>query len=351
MARDKATLNNIDKSDLVKYPNARVKDNTGGGDGTPVNEFVYGDLHEFFAKLMRLAGIIYNGLPDNEANGFQLIDALASFANKNDVVYDLGTSSGRLSINTKLGTLKENEKLLCKATVDLGSETQIRGTDNTNKSITVKGQFKTGEYVRLVNTPASVLVVRLGDNESLDTMVSELLFLKAATTPEELAGSINTKATTPMGNLLAFVEWVNGTPSNASLATAIRNGLYPKEHFAIVENIGNDRVRNIGFASGLDPGGGNNGDSYPVGGDITSCQFYQKNDGATTFTFTMDTPMDNINYYVRMFLQSQGNIDNDDDLYTPVFVPVSTTQFRVRMDESFGRSQNIKLHVEVVQIS
>lgn len=351
MARDKATVNNIDKSDLVKYPNARVKDNTGSGDGTPVNELVYGDLHEFFAKLMRLAGILYNGLPDNEANGYQLIDALASFANKNDVVYDLGTSGGRLSINTKLGTLKENEKLLCLATVDLAAETQIRGTDNTNKSITKKGNFKAGEYVRLINTPASILVVRLGDNESLDSMVSELSFLKAATTPEELAGAINTKATTPMGNLLVFVEWVNGASSDVSLATAIRNGLYPKEHFQIVANIGNDRVRNIGFASGLDPGSGANGETFTVGGDIDQCLFHSKNDGATTWTFTMANEMDNTNYYVRSFYQSQGNIDHDDDLYPAVFVPISTTQFRLRIDEDNNKVQNIKLHLEVVQIS
>ena len=211
--------------------------------------------------------------------------------------------------------------------------------------------FKAGEYVRLINTPASILVVRLGDNESLDSMVSELSFLKAATTPEELAGAINTKATTPMGNLLVFVEWVNGASSDVSLATAIRNGLYPKEHFQIVANIGNDRVRNIGFASGLDPGSGANGETFTVGGDIDQCLFHSKNDGATTWTFTMANEMDNTNYYVRSFYQSQGNIDHDDDLYPAVFVPISTTQFRLRIDEDNNKVQNIKLHLEVVQIS
>src|SRR6185437_3659380 len=32
---------------------------------------VYGDFHQFFAKMLRYAGITANGLPDNEYNGNQ----------------------------------------------------------------------------------------------------------------------------------------------------------------------------------------------------------------------------------------------------------------------------------------
>lgn len=58
------------------YPLGRIKDDSGAGDGTPVNELVYGDIHQFFAKLMDIAAVAPNELPDNNADGFQLIEAL-----------------------------------------------------------------------------------------------------------------------------------------------------------------------------------------------------------------------------------------------------------------------------------
>ena len=58
------------------YPDGRIKDDTGINDGTPINVKTNGDIQQFFAKLMRLAGITPNGLPDSEYNGLQLIQAL-----------------------------------------------------------------------------------------------------------------------------------------------------------------------------------------------------------------------------------------------------------------------------------
>lgn len=58
------------------YPYGRIKDNPGDGSGTPVNEQVYGDFHQFFAKLLDDAGITGNDLPENSTNTFQYILAL-----------------------------------------------------------------------------------------------------------------------------------------------------------------------------------------------------------------------------------------------------------------------------------
>lgn len=58
------------------YPYGRIKDNSGSNDGTPVNEAVYGDMHQFFEKLMAVAGVSANGLPENDANTFQYMTAL-----------------------------------------------------------------------------------------------------------------------------------------------------------------------------------------------------------------------------------------------------------------------------------
>lgn len=58
------------------YPYGNIKDNSGANDGTPVNTQVYGDIHQFFARLLALSGIVANGLPDNATNGFQYYEAL-----------------------------------------------------------------------------------------------------------------------------------------------------------------------------------------------------------------------------------------------------------------------------------
>lgn len=65
------------------YPYGRIKDNLGDGTGTPVDEAVYGDFHQFFAKLLAESGVTASGLPENSANGFDYIDALSKFINLN----------------------------------------------------------------------------------------------------------------------------------------------------------------------------------------------------------------------------------------------------------------------------
>lgn len=61
------------------YPFGDIKDNPGDNSGTPVNRLVYADFHQFFAKLMDIAGIVYNGLVENATNSFQYIDGLTAF--------------------------------------------------------------------------------------------------------------------------------------------------------------------------------------------------------------------------------------------------------------------------------
>jgi hypothetical protein len=75
MARSLASKPNVDAPDY-DYPFGRIRDRAGSTPGTPVNEVVYGDFHQFFAKLMDEAGVTANGLPDNDDDGFQLYEAL-----------------------------------------------------------------------------------------------------------------------------------------------------------------------------------------------------------------------------------------------------------------------------------
>lgn len=64
------------------YPDGRTKDNTGLNDGTPVKLLTLGDYQQFFAKILREAGLVANGLPDNDYTGYQYFDALRTVAKR-----------------------------------------------------------------------------------------------------------------------------------------------------------------------------------------------------------------------------------------------------------------------------
>lgn len=348
--RNKKLSVNIDNSDLVNYPNGRIKNNSGAGDGTPVNEFIYGDLHEMKDKLMRLAGIEHNGLPDNEQNGFQSIEALRDFGSKHDVIQTLTTASNVITVSAKLNTIiQNNETLICKAGFNYTTETSIKGSDGTVYSLTVIGNFKSNEYVRLIKNGSGVVLVRLVDSVSANAVISELLFLKKASQTQENAGTLDTVATTPLTNKTVFGLRVNDDTASAPyLATASQNGIYPKEHFSIVAGLGANPLKNIGSISGVNVNSGSG--SYTVTGDITLATIELSAGGRQEIICTMANAMTNTNYEVQVSIQSQATFSADVEIQPIVFRPVSATQFRLALRESSGTSQNLKLHCRVYQL-
>jgi hypothetical protein len=339
---------NVDNSDPSNYPDGRIKNNTGTGNGTPVNETVYGDIHQMIAKLMRLNAITENGLPDNETNGFQIIEALRALASKNDFVIPLTVNTGILSVPIKIGFMLENEEVICKAGFNLAAETKIKGTDNTLFTLTINGNFKTNEHVKLIKTSSGVTLVRMADHFSLDSMTGSLNYLKKATEAEENAGEIDTKATTPLTNLLAFILRVNGADSDNYLATDLINGIYPKEHFEIVEDL--FKVKNIGYFTGYNTGAGS-GISYTVGGNIVSAVSQTvTEDRNSTILCTMANAMDNTNYKVAVTIKSLGDINTDNNCGAFVFKPISTTTFQISNYKLTDDTQNLEIHMEVKQL-
>ena len=56
------------------YPKGRIVNNQ-----TIINEEINGDIVNLFQKLVSLASISENGNPDNETNGYQLLQAFAAY--------------------------------------------------------------------------------------------------------------------------------------------------------------------------------------------------------------------------------------------------------------------------------
>lgn len=332
------------------YPSGRVKDNTGTGNGTQVNERVYGDLHQAIAKLMRLYAITPNGLPDNETNGFQIVEAFKSLASKNDYIYPLSSASGVLSVDIKFANMQNGEFIVCRASVDKTSETQIKGFGATTFAITYSGSFKANEYVRVIKTSGGVSIVRLSDATSLDAMVSDFLYLKKASISEENAGAIDTKATTPLSNLTAFVRRINGLDSGDYLATEIRNGLLSMEDKAIINGIGSSPVKNKGYVYNINLGE-SVGTTYPYFGNFTNAIAVSGSGGGrSVIEITMANTMDNNNYKVNLSLESVGNIGTDSNATQFAFKVISTSKFQLSAAEFNAGVQNLKLHLEVVQL-
>lgn len=353
----KSGNNIVDDSNPTDYPDAKIKDNTGSGDGTGVNEAVYGDIHQTIAKAMRLYGITPNGLPENEnpSNGFQIIEALRALASKNDFILPITTSSGVLGVPIKLSYMLDNEQVVCKASVAITTETQIKGTlDNVTYTITKLGDFKVGEYVRLVKTASTVVLIRLADATNLDLMVGDFSYLKKASQAEENAGAIDTKATTPLSNLTAFVKRVIGLDSPNYLATAIRNGLYPKEHFAIVASL--DRLKAVGGFSNLDVGGTGVGTTLPPFGDILTATATNVGYGFSSVRVVLKPGkyMNNTNYKVQIDLQMSGGYDGPEaSILTPTFKVFDNTQFDLVFRELATGGldiQNLIVHLDLIQL-
>jgi len=339
---------NVDNSDLSNYPDARIKDNDGSGNGTGVNRSVYGDLHSNISKLMRLYDITPTGLPDNETSGYQIIEALSALASKNDYIYPLTTNgTDTLSIAIKLSLMKDNEFLICLASANKTTETLIKGSGVTSMAVTYSGDFKANEYVRVIKTSVGVSIVRVADWNSLNAMCADLLFLKKASQSEENAGTSDLVATTPLVNKVTYALRTIGADSANYLATAIRNGLYPKEHFTIVAALGTSPIKNVGWFSGLNVGGVG---SLPVSGQITAATLASTGPDSI-ITCTMAVAMANTSYIVKTWVQGESaSLDLDNDISQIIFKPISTTQFQISVREFAASAQSLKIHIEVVQL-
>lgn len=71
------------------YPYGDIKDNPGDNSGTPVDRNLIGDIHRNVMKIMDAAGVVPNNLDDNEANGYQIFEAIRKVARPYKVISGL----------------------------------------------------------------------------------------------------------------------------------------------------------------------------------------------------------------------------------------------------------------------
>lgn len=92
MARILANKVNV-QPPAFPYNFGRIKDNTGSGDGTPVDEDVYGDMHQFYESILSVASVTPNDLEENGSNGYQYTQAILAIPKiQTDFFHKVGDS-------------------------------------------------------------------------------------------------------------------------------------------------------------------------------------------------------------------------------------------------------------------
>lgn len=147
-------------TDLAKFPDSTVLNETETSEGTPVVREIYGDILTNVYKILRLAGITANNLEDSEVNGYQLVNALRKFTNtNNDVEQQLSLDGLVFSIPLNITLFPDKYFVIAKSVEDYVSTnvyTFKGSTPAPSYAFTSPTGFLSGDEVLLIIDQAGV---------------------------------------------------------------------------------------------------------------------------------------------------------------------------------------------------
>jgi hypothetical protein len=129
------------------YPYGKIRDKTPTEGGTPINTEVYGDFHQFFAKMLAESGVVANGLPDNEYSGFQYFEAFINLLN---------SQVGKQLVLSMIGTYTTNDLVIlhgCEVTANIPGTSEI-----TAGAIYYNGEIYIVDANNSISSPSNTLV-------------------------------------------------------------------------------------------------------------------------------------------------------------------------------------------------
>lgn len=151
------------ETDLAKFPDSTVVNETETAPGTPVVRELYGDVLTNNYAVLKRAGIMVNGIEDSELNGYQLADALQKLPSKLNVEQPLNLSGTIFSVSLNISLLPAKFLLVCRAAEAYvsGITYTFQGTDASPLPFSSVGGFSSGDEVLLVIDPAGVRAYNL----------------------------------------------------------------------------------------------------------------------------------------------------------------------------------------------
>lgn len=120
------------------------------------------------------------------------------------------------------------------------------------------------------------------------------------------------------------------------------------EHRDVESSIMNASIAiNRGWFTGFDVGGAG---TLVVSGDVVSAiSTIPTTDTKVTVTFA--TSMIDTNYFIKIYVQSMGDGNLDNEIYCPVFKILSATTAEIWFKEIGGLIQNLKVHLEAFSLN
>jgi len=230
-----------------------------------------------------------------------------------------------------------------------GSETKV--VAGTNTTVTGIGTI-TNPYIVSSDLDGSETKVVAGTNMAVTGTgtISTPYVVNSTATGEETKVTAGTNTTVTGTGTISTPYVINSTGGDGSetkiiagIGTMISGSGTVSTPYQI--NIPKNNVVNAGFFAGLNVATVN---ALTVGGDITAATTV----GITTdsiVTITFANAMPNTDYYLDVRLQGQSaNLNDDNDICTPVFKVISTTQAQIGFREVSGNTQSLKVHVQAI---
>jgi hypothetical protein len=159
-------------TDVSKFPDGQIRNETDLSQGTPVTREVYGDILTNFYKLLRSTGVSPTQTEDSELTQYQIIQALKLLANDlNDIKHILTVGGTSISIGINFDLLPNNYVLICQISDTLSSLTTytLEGTGLATQSIEVLKDIEPSEIVVLILNSAGGKIYHLNQSEANQT--------------------------------------------------------------------------------------------------------------------------------------------------------------------------------------
>lgn len=157
------------ETDLSKFPDSTIKNETTTAPGTPVVREIYGDILTNMYALLRSVGLVASGIEDNELNGYQLIDALQLLSNVlNDQEQVLTLSGTIFSVPLNLTILPDKYVLHARAAEAYVSSIVYtfrgNGTGGETYGFTCAEGFASGDELLLIIDQSGVRAFNISAN-------------------------------------------------------------------------------------------------------------------------------------------------------------------------------------------
>jgi len=152
-------------TDLAKFPDGQIQNQTEAVPGTPVVREVYGDVLTNLYNLLKITGETATGTEDSDTSQYQIISALKKFANELNDVQKVLTLDGTVwRVNFDIDLLPDKYVFWAKTSdaYDPGETYTFEGTGSNSYSLTSDTGFGVSTDVFVVIDQSGVKVIDFG---------------------------------------------------------------------------------------------------------------------------------------------------------------------------------------------